>query len=304
MPRIYQNIHGVILFDKPLGLSSNTALQIVRRIYAAAKGGHTGSLDPLATGLLPICFGEATKFSRFLLEADKHYTVTAKLGEKTDTSDAEGRIIETRALVNFTEENIEAVLEEFRGPSLQIPSMYSALKHQGRPLYEWARQGIDIPREPRPIDIYDLKLIQHWPDSLILNVHCSKGTYIRTLVEDIGERLGCGAHVTALRRTAAGPFKAPQLLTLDELQQCDPAALMRHLWPIDCLLQGWPKISVNETALFYLRRGQAVRINHQASQSLEIALYDEQDQFMGIGKILDDGRVAPGRLVQFESATS
>jgi tRNA pseudouridine55 synthase len=194
-----RDVHGVLLLDKPQGVSSNDVLQKVKRIFNANRAGHTGALDPLATGMLPICLGEATKFSQYLLDSDKRYRVIARLGERTDTSDADGNIVQTRP-VSFSQADLDSALESFRGETLQVPSMFSALKHQGRPLYEYARQGIEIAREPRPITVYELQFIRWQDNELELEIHCSKGTYIRTIIDDLGEKLGCGAHVIMLRR--------------------------------------------------------------------------------------------------------
>ena len=213
-----RDIDGVFLLDKPQGMSSNDIMQKVKRLFQANKAGHTGALDPLATGMLPICLGEATKFSQFLLDADKRYVVTAKLGERTDTSDAEGQIVETRA-VNVGTAEILSALEAFRGSILQVPTMFSALKHNGRPLYEYARQGITVAREARPITIFELNFIEYEAPYLTLEVHCSKGTYIRTLVDDLGEALQCGAHVTMLRRIAVANYPTEKMMTWDELQK-------------------------------------------------------------------------------------
>lgn len=198
-------VNGVILLDKPTGISSNDALQKVKRIYFAEKAGHTGALDPLATGMLPICLGEATKFSQFLLDSDKRYRVIAKLGERTNTSDSDGEVVETRD-INVTPELLDECIDKFRGESDQVPSMFSALKYQGKPLYEYARQGIEVPREARKITVYEIVLHRFEGDEVEMEVHCSKGTYIRTIVDDLGEMLGCGAHVTMLRRTAVAKY--------------------------------------------------------------------------------------------------
>lgn len=212
-----RDVHGILLLDKPTGLTSNDVLQKVKRIYNAAKAGHTGALDPLATGMLPICLGEATKFSQYLLEADKRYEVTAKLGERTNTSDSDGEVVSTRP-VNVAVGTLIEALDQFRGPIMQVPSMYSALKHNGRPLYEYAREGIEIEREARPITIFELKLLGFEGDEVKLEVHCSKGTYIRSLVDDLGEVLGCGAHVTQLRRTQVASYPYERMLTLEQLE--------------------------------------------------------------------------------------
>ncbi|WP_373820062.1 tRNA pseudouridine(55) synthase TruB, partial [Glaesserella sp.] len=212
-----RDVHGVFLLDKPQGVSSNDIMQKVKRLFQANKAGHTGALDPLATGMLPICLGEATKFSQFLLDADKRYLVTAKLGERTDTSDADGQIVQTRD-VSVTEQEILSALDSFRGEIMQVPTMFSALKHQGKPLYEYARAGITIEREARPITIFELKFVEYQVPYLTLEVHCSKGTYIRTLVDDLGESLGCGAHVVMLRRLSVANYPMDKMITIDDLQ--------------------------------------------------------------------------------------
>ncbi|KZZ12128.1 tRNA pseudouridine(55) synthase TruB, partial [Oleiphilus sp. HI0079] len=206
-------LDGVLLLDKPLDITSNGALQKVRWLYDARRAGHTGALDPLATGVLPICFGEATKFAKYLLESDKAYYTTAQLGEIRESGDSEGEVVETRDLPVLNKEIVESVLEKFRGETLQVPTMYSALKHQGRPLYEWARKGITVEREARPINVPTLRLDDVTRDTLSLYVECSKGTYIRSLVEDIGLELGCGAHVSMLRRSRAGHFELSETVT-------------------------------------------------------------------------------------------
>jgi tRNA pseudouridine55 synthase len=213
-------VNGVLLLNKDCGISSNHALQRVKRLFNAKKAGHTGSLDPLASGVLPICFGAATKFSHILLEADKTYAVTARLGIKTTTSDAEGEIIETKSVPNFSAEDIQKVVAEFMGAGKQVPSMFSALKHNGQPLYKLARQGITVERPPRDIFIYQFDLIEQGEDTLRFIIKCSKGTYIRNLIEDLGEKLGCGAHVSQLERTQAGKFNLENCYTLEQLQAC------------------------------------------------------------------------------------
>ena len=215
-------IDGVVLLDKPQGMTSNFALQKVRRLFAAQKAGHTGSLDPLATGVLPICLGEATKFSRYLLDADKGYYTTAKLGDIRTTSDSEGETVLLQAVPDYSDDQIQAVLDQFRGAIDQVPTMYSALKYQGRPLYEYARQGITVERSARPITIHKLELLARRQDELDLQVACSKGTYIRTLVEDIGQALGCGAHVSMLRRYQAGCFELADTVTFEQLEALAP----------------------------------------------------------------------------------
>ncbi|KLO03596.1 tRNA pseudouridine synthase B, partial [Morganella morganii] len=248
-----RNINGIVLLDKPQDISSNDALQKVRRLFNAAKAGHTGALDPLATGMLPVCLGEATKFSQFLLDSDKRYRVIARLGQRTDTSDSQGEVISERPL-SFTAEQLAAALESFRGDTLQVPSMYSALKHQGRPLYEYARKGITIEREARPITVYELLFIRHEGDELELEIHCSKGTYIRTIIDDLGEKLGCGAHVTMLRRLQVATYPAERMVTLEQLQEMRrmadesetplETALDPLLLPMDTAVSHFPQVNL------------------------------------------------------------
>jgi tRNA pseudouridine55 synthase len=295
-------VNGILLLDKPCGITSNRALQKVKHLYQANKAGHTGSLDPLATGMLPICFGEATKFSQYLLNADKTYQVTAQLGVTTTTGDAEGEIVDRTPVPTLTQAQLTTVLQQFTGEVTQIPSMYSALKHQGRPLYELARQGITVERAPRQITIYALQLISQQAETLSLEVTCSKGTYIRTLVEDIGKQLGCGAHVAKLRRTAiAGLANYPmfELETLvSEASQENFASLDKHLLSIDLALpSAWPALELSAASLFYFRQGQAISIP-RAPSSGWIKLYDKQRYFLGIGEVGEDGRVVPRRLLK------
>ena len=243
-----RDIDGVFLLDKPQGMSSNDIMQKVKRVFQANKAGHTGALDPLATGMLPICLGEATKFSQFLLDADKRYVVTAKLGERTDTSDAEGQVVETRP-VNVETSQILTALEQFRGDILQVPTMFSALKHNGKPLYEYARAGITVEREARPITIFELNFIEYQAPFLTLEVHCSKGTYIRTLVDDLGEYLGCGAHVTVLRRSAVADYPSAAMVSLAQLQQLaeqqDLTLLDQHLLAADTAVSNLSKLELS-----------------------------------------------------------
>lgn len=295
-----RDVQGILLLDKPTGLTSNAALQIVKRLFNAKKAGHTGSLDPLASGLLPLCFGEATKFSQYLLESDKYYQVTAKLGIKTSTADAEGEAIEQRPVPSLTAADIEKILVNFRGDITQIPSMFSAIKHQGQPLYKLARQGIEIERQPRPVTIYKLQLMAQTADTLDLEVACSKGTYIRNLVEDIGEALGCGAHVTVLRRLEVGPYKAEQMLEVADiealLEEQGEAALDQLLLPVDTAVDDWTTVNLTETTAFYIRQGQPVLLPQLPNCGTWVRLvYSEQ--FLGIGEVLEDGMLAPRRLV-------
>ena len=295
-----RDVSGILLLDKPSGITSNDALQQVKRLYFAKKAGHTGSLDPLASGVLPICMGEATKVSAFLLDADKRYQVRCQLGVRTATADAEGEVLETRPVGVYNREQLETALEEFRGSIEQIPPMYSALKHQGQRLYKLARQGVEVEREPRPVEIYELTVAGQGEDWLDINVHCSKGTYVRTLAEDIGDRLGCGAHVSALRRTAVGPYGDNMLVgleTLRELKEKDMSSMDTLLLPIESALTQWPDVDLSTDAAFYLQQGQPVLVPH-APTSGWVRLYEGNRSFLGMGEILDDGRVAPRRLMK------
>ncbi|MEJ2422998.1 MAG: tRNA pseudouridine(55) synthase TruB [Candidatus Thiodiazotropha sp.] len=296
-----RNINGVLLLDKPEGMTSNKALQEIKFLYKAAKAGHTGSLDPLATGLLPICLGEATKLSAFLLDADKHYRVKVKLGETTTTADAEGEVVERADPSGVTEENIRAVLAEFQGEQQQLPPMYSAVKHQGERLYKLARQGIEVEREPRTIQIYALDLLGFELPEFEMDVHCSKGTYVRTLAEDIGKRLGCGAYVSGLRRTGVGPYGDDAMLTLEQVQAAFGEKRFEEMdnWllPLESALSNWPEVALTADAAFYMKQGQAIQVPN-APTSGWVRLYANKTEFLGVGQILDDGRVAPKRLMQ------
>ena len=280
-----RDIHGVFLLDKPQGMSSNDIMQKVKRIFQANKAGHTGALDPLATGMLPICLGEATKFSQFLLDADKRYLVTAKLGERTDTSDAEGQIVETRD-VNVKTPEILTALEQFRGDILQVPTMFSALKHNGKPLYEYARQGITVEREARPIMIFELNFIEYNAPYLTLEVHCSKGTYIRTLVDDLGEVLGCGAHVTMLRRTAVADYPTEKMLDWHALQslaeQQDLSLLDALLLPMDTAVAKLPALTLNETQTQGIGFGQRIKFDNPNRLQGQVRLFSHENRFLGV----------------------
>lgn len=293
-------VSGIIILDKPLGFSSNAALQKVRWLLNAEKGGHTGSLDPLATGVLPLCFGEATKFSRYLLDANKAYDTVMQLGVTTTTADAEGEVLE-RKPVHVTQADIEAVLPQFRGNIKQVPPMYSALKKDGQPLYKLARNGETVEREARDVSITQLELLKVDGEQVHLRVSCSKGTYIRSLVEDIGAVLGCGAHVAQLRRTVAGPFQLAQsidLQTLIDLQESQGSeALDQFLLPSDSGLEHWPVVQLTEHSSYYWLHGQAVRANSAPTFGM-VRVYNHQDTFIGIGEMNDDGLVAPKRLIQ------
>ena len=298
--RIRRQVHGVLVLDKPRGFSSNAALQKVRWLLNAEKAGHTGSLDPLATGVLPLCFGEATKFSQYLLDADKGYSTVAQLGVTTTTGDAEGEVLERRA-VTVDEAAIQAALPAFRGQIEQIPPMYSALKRDGQPLYKLARAGEVVEREARSVTIARLELLALQEDRATLEVACSKGTYVRTLVEDLGARLGCGAHVAELRRTQAGPFGLAQAISLEELEAAHAEggseALDRFLLPVDSGLEHWPLVQLTQHSAYYWLHGQPVRAANAPKLGL-MRVQDDQGRFIGIGEIDDEGQVAPRRLIR------
>ncbi len=300
--RIRRNVSGILILDKPRGMSSNQALQKVRWLLNAEKAGHTGSLDPLATGVLPLCFGEATKFSQYLLDADKGYETLAQLGITTTTGDAEGEVLERRE-VTVGRADIEARLAGFRGEIKQIPPMYSALKKDGQPLYKLARAGEVVEREARSVTIARLELLAFESAQARLAVACSKGTYIRTLVEDLGQVLGCGAHVAELRRTQAGPFSLAQAITLEELEKAHAeggnGALDRFLLPEDSGLEHWPLIQLSEHSAYYWLHGQPVRAP-EAPKFGMLRVQDHNGRFIGIGEVSDDGRVAPRRLIRSE----
>jgi tRNA pseudouridine55 synthase len=294
-----RNVQGILLLDKPVGETSNAALQRVKRIFFAKKAGHTGSLDPLASGLLPICFGSATKVSAFLLDADKRYWVSVRLGETTTTGDAEGEIVERRSTDGVTEADVARALEGFRGEIQQIPPMYSALKHKGERLYKLAREGVEVEREPRTIQIHELTLGKCQLPQFEIEVRCSKGTYVRTLAEDIGAVLGCGAHVNGLRRTGVGPFSADEMVTMEQVNAAFEAgrdALNDLLLPIERALDDWPAVNLNSDSTFYVKQGQPVLVPN-APTSGRVRLYDHNREFMGVGEILDDGKVGPKRLL-------
>ncbi|WP_434997663.1 tRNA pseudouridine(55) synthase TruB [Vibrio scophthalmi] len=301
-------IDGVILLDKPTGISSNDALQKVKRIYFAEKAGHTGALDPLATGMLPICLGEATKFSQFLLDSDKRYRVIAKLGERTNTSDSDGEVVETRP-IDVDMAKLEACIETFRGESDQVPSMFSALKYQGKPLYEYARAGIEVPRESRKITVYEIVLHRFEGDEVEMEVHCSKGTYIRTIVDDLGELLGCGAHVTMLRRTAVAKYPYERMVTLEQLnelleqahrEEIAPRELLDPLlMPMDSAVEDLPEVNMNAELTDLVQHGMPVQVSGAPAEGTVRMTSGEEKLFIGVAQIDDRGRVAPKRLVVF-----
>ncbi|WP_448917462.1 tRNA pseudouridine(55) synthase TruB [Haemophilus sputorum] len=295
-----RDVHGVFLLDKPQGVSSNDIMQKVKRLFKANKAGHTGALDPLATGMLPICLGEATKFSQFLLDSDKRYVVTAKLGERTDTSDAEGQVVQSRE-VNVAEADILAALSAFRGEILQVPTMFSALKHNGKPLYEYARAGITVEREARPITIFELKFIDYQAPFLTLEVHCSKGTYIRTLVDDLGEALGCGAHVTMLRRLAVADYPIEEMMPIEDLallaDSFPSSELDRLLLPMDTAVASLPQLNLTAEQTKAVGFGQRVKFENTQALSGLVRLFSENGQFLGIAEITAGNIIRPNRMV-------
>lgn len=301
-----RDVHGVFLLDKHQGASSNDVLQKVKRLFNANKAGHTGALDPLATGMLPICLGEATKFSRYLLDSDKRYRVIARLGQRTDTSDADGNIVETRP-VTFSQAELDAALESFRGETLQVPTMFSALKYQGRKLYEYAREGITVPREARPITVFELQFIRWQGDELELEIHVSKGTYIRTIIDDLGEKLGCGAHVIMLRRLQVARYPIARMMTLEQLQALaaqvnaaetpDYAPLDALLLPMDSPAEDFPAVNLPTPVAAWFKQGMPVQAENAPASGLVRVTEGEQQKFIGMAEIADDGRVAPRRLV-------
>ncbi len=292
--KTWKQVDGVLLLDKPVGLSSNDALQKARRLFSAAKGGHTGTLDPLASGLLPLCFGEATKFSADLLDADKTYEAELKLGVTTDSGDAEGQVIAT-ATVDVAEAAILAVLPRFTGPIEQVPPMHSALKRDGRPLYELARQGIEVERAARAVTIHALEVLDFAGDVLRIRVRCSKGTYIRVLAADIGQALGCGAHLTALRRTAVADLDLVHAVTLAEIEALDEVDRMKRLAPVDALLQSLPVLTLEGEAAARFRHGNPVSLPEGLSGKIRIY---EAGRLIGVGEPGREGRLWPKRLVQ------
>ncbi len=288
------NVHGIILLDKRLGVSSNKALQEVRRLFNANKAGHTGSLDPLATGLLPLCFGEATKVSALMLDDDKRYQVTMKLGVMTDTGDAEGQVIETKPVPELSIDQIQCSLEKFIGLQAQVPPMYSALKLNGKKLYELAREGITVERAPRQITIYELHLLEATFDTLTLDVACSKGTYIRSLAEDIGHDLGCGATVTALRRSQAGQFLLENAKTIEQLSALTNDELYANLMACDKPLEKLPALHLSGQQAKAISYGQDIDIESQKSES-DYRLYAD-GLFLGLGEYGINGKLHPKKL--------
>lgn len=297
-----RDVNGILVIDKPQGVTSNGILQQVKRLYGAAKAGHTGALDPLATGVLPLCFGEATKFSQMMLDSDKAYIATARLGVRTETGDSEGAVVEEKPVpADLSASSLEPILDQFRGDIQQVPSMYSALKHKGRPLYEYAREGIEVERPARPVTIYELTLLDVRENELDIAVSCTKGTYIRSLVEDIGEALGCGAHVSALRRTMASGFtlsnvhKVPDLEAMRERGESLDGLLVAP----DAALSMFPEEKLSGPTLVSILNGQPVRISGQSQEGF-VRVYGNEG-FVGLAEAIPDGegsKLVPRRLVK------
>lgn len=293
-----RDISGIVIVDKPVGRSSNHVLQQVRRLFDAKKAGHTGSLDPLATGVLPICLGEATKVSSYLLDADKRYHVTCQLGIVTDSGDSEGKVVMTNSVPDYTEQDLLNLLPSFIGEQDQIPPMYSALKHQGQPLYKLARQGITVERKSRRITIYDIQLLSFTEDSISLDVRCSKGTYIRTLLEDFSQALGCGGHVTMLRRVQAAGYSEQQAISTEKLEHIAQQGLSELdalILPTEQALPDWPAVSASDEMVTALRHGQTIQLE-QAFEGAQVRLFDSNQQFIGLGEMTEQGVVAPKRV--------
>jgi len=296
-----RKVNGILVLDKPIGITSNEALQRVKRLYQAQKAGHTGSLDKPARGVLPICLGEATKLSGFLLDSDKQYVTRCQLGTTTSTGDASGEMIEQRPVGKISSQQLEKILDEFRGEIQQVPPMYSALKHKGERLYKLAYQGIEVEREARPVSIYELSLTNLNDSCFEIFVSCSKGTYIRTLVEDIGDKLGCGAHVSDLQRTAAGPFpweSMHSMQTLEAAAEQGLESLDTFLQPPDSAVANFASVKLMKSVAYYLQQGQPVMVPG-APTTGNVRIYNEVGEFLGMGEILDDGRVAPRRMLNF-----
>lgn len=296
-----RNVDGVLLLDKPIGISSNDALQRVKRALQAAKAGHTGNLDVAASGLLPICFGEATKICGFLLAADKTYLACLKLGVCTDTGDAEGQVTQTAPTDGIGRAQVESALAAFIGEISQVPPMYSALKRNGQPLYSLARKGVEVERAARRVSIHELKLLEFAGDIVHVEVRCSKGTYIRTLAEDVGHWLGCGAHVQTLHRTVVGPYAVADASSLESFAVSSVASSNQRfdglLRPIDSALKMFPAVSLGLDAVRAFRHGQTIAGSiPMVPESSLVRLYAENEQFIGMGIVLSEGRIAPKRV--------
>lgn len=292
---VKRKVDGVLLLDKPVGLSSNIALQQAKRLYRAEKAGHTGTLDPFATGLLPLCLGEATKFSQFLLDADKEYLAEVKFGVRTSSGDPEGDVIAERP-VNLDRSDLQAALAGFMGEIEQVPPMHSALKHGGRPLYEYARKGIEIERKPRRVVVRELEVVSFSADQCCLRVHSGKGFYVRALADDLGEVLGCGAHLQGLRRTGVGPFRIEQAQTLKDLNEIDEAAREKRLMPADIMVEALMPLPLDVEAAWQICHGQPIWLP-KLTLGNQFRLYAPDGRFLGVGEVNQDGKVAPRRLV-------
>jgi tRNA pseudouridine55 synthase len=300
-------VNGVILIDKHQGQSSNRILQQVKRLFYASKAGHTGALDPLATGMLPICLGEATKFSQFLLDTDKTYVVTAKLGVRTTTSDADGEVVCTKP-VAVSADQLDTAMAAFKGTTNQMPSMYSALKHEGQPLYKYARQGIEVPRKIRPITVYAIELLRFEADEADMKIHCSKGTYIRTIVDDMGETLGCGAYVQHLRRVSVGHYPADKMLTVEQLEQVlgedcydiegDKSAADALLLPMDTAAELLPMVTITVKETIAFEHGNPVIGDFSQINSV-CRVYNDSGLFLGVAHVDEQGRLAPKKVVNY-----
>jgi len=300
-----RSINGIVLLDKPTDISSNHALQRVKRIFFANKAGHTGALDPLATGMLPVCLGEATKFSQFLLDSDKRYTVTATLGIRTTTSDSQGDVVEQRE-VSVTQQQLDDALDTFRGDIMQVPSMFSALKHKGQPLYKYAREGITIERDARPITVYEINQLRFEGNEIDLDIHVSKGTYIRTIVDDLGELLGCGAHVSVLRRTQVADYPYQRMVTIEKLdaliEQAKEADISPYelldplLLDMDTAVKKFPEVNISDEMGDYVLHGQPVQVFGAPDETIVRITVGDEHTFIGVGQMNDDGLIAPKRL--------
>ena len=299
-------VHGVLILDKPLGLSSNQALQKAKYLFNAAKAGHTGALDPLASGVLPLCFGEATKFSQYLLDADKRYLATIRLGLETESGDMDAPVVKQCDASDVTEEHVRSAIACYRGSIEQVPPMYSALKHQGQPLYKLARKGVEIERKARAVTLYEYNLLAFRPGEqaeIDVEVHCSKGTYIRSLAIDLGYDLAVGGTITRLHRTKAGPYSIEQAVTLEQLQaqaEIGIESLDELLAPVDSPVSSLPVVSLPESSGFYFRQGQAVmeqKVYRFAEEGDKVRVFSESGDFLGIGEVEAAGRVAPKRVV-------
>jgi tRNA pseudouridine55 synthase len=293
--RYYDRVDGILLLDKSSGPTSNAALQQVRRLYNARKAGHTGSLDPLATGLLPVCFGEATKVSQYLTDSDKRYIAEITLGIATDSGDSQGEVISRRP-VDLAEEQITEVLRRFSGRIEQVPPMHSALKKDGQPLYKLARKGVVVERKPRAMDVYALDILKYENDRLVLSLHCSKGFYVRSLAIDLGEALGCGGHVSALQRTAVGRLSVDDAYSLEQLESMDAGQRMALLLPVDRGVMQFPEVHLPLDVAHYLMQGQAVRAANLPLEGV-VRVYGHEGEFLGLADVTDDRRIAPRRII-------